>query len=515
MNSGEAIDELQPGHVVAGRYRIVGALGRGGFGAVYEAEHVTLKRLVALKVLLPALAGNAEVVQRFMREARSAASIGHPGIVEVFDLGSDEGVAFLAMEKLEGEELFDRIQREHPLAPNLVARIGMDLADAIATAHEHGIIHRDLKPQNVFLARKGRRRDIVKVLDFGIAKLAEAERADTPLTRTGQIFGTPLYMSPEQLRAAKDLDGRADVYAIGAILYESLAGHPPFSAETYSELVLKVATEEPPPLASLRSDVPPALIAIVQRAMHKDRDQRTESAKALADALEAFLEDPARELAAKPLPTGAPRASQPNPFAETMQSGDHGDATKSGGALLAETPFASSSLRPPAPRRSSVPWLVALVALLAIGGGATAMLIGGGGSSASPPEIVAEAPELAGAARGTAPVEPEVPAAEPDAGVAAPEPVVRDVRFEAKPRQVQVFLGDRLVCETPCEAELEDADTTLEFRRPGYHTEERELSAPLPPSVRIELRRARRATTDQPRPGGATEEPAPPPLRER
>jgi serine/threonine-protein kinase len=166
--------------------------------------------------------------------------------------------------------------------------VGADIADAIAAAHANGIIHRDLKPQNVFLSRRGRQQDVVKVLDFGIAKLAEAERADAPLTRTGQVFGTPMYMPPEQLRGAKDLDARADIYAIGAILYEALAGEPPYTAATFAELVLQIATEPLPSLRQRRPDVPPAFVALVEQALAKERERRPVSARALADALETF-----------------------------------------------------------------------------------------------------------------------------------------------------------------------------------------------------------------------------------
>ena len=163
---------LQPGDVVGGRYIVRGLLGVGGMGAVYEAEHTQLRKMIALKVLLPQLTFDVDATARFFREARTAAAVGHPGIVQVFDLGADEGgLAYLAMEKLEGEELHTRIQRAKPLPAGFTVRVGIELCDAVGAAHDAGVLHRDLKPANVFLSKVGRARDVVKVLDFGIAKL--------------------------------------------------------------------------------------------------------------------------------------------------------------------------------------------------------------------------------------------------------------------------------------------------------------------------------------------------------
>ena len=281
-------------------------------GVVYEAEHVELGRRVALKTLLPEDVDNEVALSRFFQEARSAASIGHPGIVETFDLGQDdEGVVFIAMEMLWGEELGSRIKAEQPLDQAFVIRAGCELADAVAAAHARGIVHRDLKPQNVFLASKGRQRDIVKVLDFGLAKLTESDGTRDSITRSGEIFGTPLYMAPEQLRDAKDVDLRTDVYAIGVILYEALAGVPPFTAETFSEIVLKVACDPPAPLTDFRSDLDPALIAIVDRALAKDRDERFRSTDELRDDLEALL--PSSDA------PRTPRSAPPRPVAVDPQ----------------------------------------------------------------------------------------------------------------------------------------------------------------------------------------------------
>jgi len=284
-----AAEALQPGDVVGGRYIVRGLLGVGGMGAVYEAEHSQLRKMVAVKVLLPQLTFDPDATARFFREARTAAAVGHPGIVQVFDLGTDEsGLAYLAMEKLEGEELHSRIQRAKPIPAGFAVRVGIELCDAVSAAHEAGVLHRDLKPANVFLSKVGRARDVVKVLDFGIAKLQRETAAEDQVTRSGQIMGTPLYMAPEQLRGMKDVDERIDVYAIGAILYETLAGRAPFRASSYAEVVVNVLREEPEDLALQRPDLPSALIDLVKRAMSKDRETRYRSAREVGDALVAL-----------------------------------------------------------------------------------------------------------------------------------------------------------------------------------------------------------------------------------
>jgi serine/threonine-protein kinase len=234
---------------------------------------------------------------RFMGEARAAGGLNHPGIVEVVDLDHDGDVHYIAMERLEGEELLARIERESPLPIRFVARIGADIADAISAAHAHTpkIVHRDLKPQNVILARKGPQRDVVKIVDFGIAKLLEAESLEQSLTRSGEIYGTPLYMSPEQLRNSKEVDERTDIYSIGVMLYQALAGVTPFRGESFSSLVVSITSETPAPLRELRPQIPVALAAVVERAMARDKHDRFPSGAALRDALLPFADERAPE----------------------------------------------------------------------------------------------------------------------------------------------------------------------------------------------------------------------------
>jgi serine/threonine-protein kinase len=278
---------LPAGKILAGKYSIEALLGTGGMGAVYVARNVRTRKTWAIKVLHPEMGGRPVVLQRFLAEAQAAGVIGHPGIVEIIDQDQDGDLHFLVMPRLEGEELAARIARERPLPVKFVARVGADVADAIDAAHRAKIVHRDLKPANVFLASKDGRRDVVQLLDFGIAKLMDDDNAASGITRTRDIYGTPHYMSPEQLKSAKDVDGRTDVYAIGVILYEALAGRRPYDAESLTELIVHIMTDEPAPLDELRPDVPAGMVAIVKRAMARDRAVRFPTAAALRDALRA------------------------------------------------------------------------------------------------------------------------------------------------------------------------------------------------------------------------------------
>ncbi|NMC70249.1 MAG: protein kinase, partial [Myxococcales bacterium] len=277
-DSHEGVPRPDPrlGMVLAGRYRIVRRIGEGGMGVVYEAEHVELGKPVALKVLREDFTQKQDLVERFKQEARSAASIGHENIIDVSDFGTTEdGGIFFAMELLRGEDLADVLQREVRLPLERAARIVAQMCRALHAAHQKGIIHRDLKPENVFLVRKDDRRDIVKVLDFGIAKMTTLDAEGRRLTKTGVIFGTPEYMAPEQARG-QTLDLRVDVYATGVMLYEMLAGQVPFTGESFMAILTQHLFSEVKPLSQVAPDVavPAAVESVIYKAMAKDRDER-------------------------------------------------------------------------------------------------------------------------------------------------------------------------------------------------------------------------------------------------
>jgi len=257
-----------------GNYRVASELGAGGMGAVYLAEHSLIGRKVAVKVLLPELSHNEELVSRFFNEARSTATIRHPGLVDVFDFGYlPDGSAYLVMEYLEGETLARLMAREDVLTLPMIWTIGRQIASAVFAAHEHGIVHRDIKPDNVFLLpdpeqSRGLR---VKVLDFGIAKLTgDAIPATGAKTRTGTVMGTPTYMSPEQCRGAGEVDLRSDVYSLGCVLYEMACGQPPFVREGLGELIAAHITEPPPLPSALEPSLSPHLEGLILEMLSKD-----------------------------------------------------------------------------------------------------------------------------------------------------------------------------------------------------------------------------------------------------
>jgi serine/threonine protein kinase len=268
---------------VIGRYRIIGKLSTGGMAEVYAARHELMHRYAAVKLLLPAMSARGDIVRRFFQEAQAAASIEHPGIVQVFDVGhTPGGRAYLVMEMLAGEPLSRRLQRQGALSLEATLILMRQLAGAIEAAHQRGIIHRDLKPDNLFLVPdpempQGER---VKVLDFGLAKLLEVSSLATELTAQGAVFGTPSYMAPEQCLSAANVDGRADIYSIGCIFYTCLCGQPPFSGGGIAALMAHIG-EQPVPPRQRAPAIPPAIDALILRLLEKDPDRRLPSCAAL------------------------------------------------------------------------------------------------------------------------------------------------------------------------------------------------------------------------------------------
>jgi serine/threonine-protein kinase len=260
-----------PGALVAGRYRIEEALSRGGMGAVFIARHDQTGRRFALKLMSQDLAGDAEAEARFMREARLASSLDHPAIIEVYDVGRHEGFPYMVMRLLEGESLGTRLKRGKVPPHEAVVLLGPVL-EGIAAAHGRGIVHRDLKPDNIYLSAEDGS-VAPKILDFGISKLIDGSTSQK-LTRTGVTMGTPLYMSPEQVRGERDIDGRTDVYSMGVILYQMLTGTLPFQGNTYADLVLKIVSGDAPRLRERDASLPAAFEQIVHCAIATQRDER-------------------------------------------------------------------------------------------------------------------------------------------------------------------------------------------------------------------------------------------------
>ena len=308
-----ADDANEHGAQKIGGYRVIKKIGEGGMGKVYIAEHELLGKKVAIKVLLPEHSQNPELVQRFFNEARAATRINHPGIVEIYDFGHDQdGSAYIVMEALRGESLGARLERERVLSPEATVRLVKHLAGALGEAHRQGIIHRDLKPDNIFVVPDpdvpgGER---TKILDFGIAKLAEGTSAGVK-TRAGVVIGTPTYMAPEQFRGAGEVDHRADIYALGAVVYEMLTGRPPFVADGLVGLMQMHMFEAPPPPRGLVPAISPALEQVVLRALAKRPEDRQATVEELATELAAAVGG--AEVPVTAAPAGAKTIVQPPP----------------------------------------------------------------------------------------------------------------------------------------------------------------------------------------------------------
>ncbi|HTQ47195.1 MAG TPA: protein kinase [Polyangiaceae bacterium] len=286
---------MQIGALVAGKYRIVKELGAGGMGSVWQAVHTVTERDFAIKFLHASCASSQSLLARFFQEAKVSGKLRHPSVIEIFDVGTASelgGAPYLVMELLDGASLDILVRRIGALPPRMVLESIADSARALALAHDKGIVHRDLKPANIFLHRPGTGAIVPKVLDFGISKIASASgtsggpEVSSGLTQTGAVLGSPLYMSPEQAASDKTIDGRSDIHALGVVLWECLVGSPPFSADTYNNLVVQIITGERPRMSETLPTVPGGVAAVVERAMARRREDRFQTATELADALD-------------------------------------------------------------------------------------------------------------------------------------------------------------------------------------------------------------------------------------
>lgn len=301
------------GRMIAGRFRLLDKLGEGGMGEVYRAEQLPMGRHVALKVLRQALAEDHRQVERFKREAQAVSQLSHPNTIVVHDFGQDaDGTLFLAMELLEGQPLAELVEGGQVLPPVRAASIMNQVCASLAEAHSGGMVHRDLKPENIFITRKGHTNDFVKVLDFGIAKVTHGVKGDRleTLTHAGAIFGTPQYMAPEQIKG-EEIDARADVYALGVMLYQLISGQLPFEAGTVVEMLTKHLSAQPAPIhrdaASLEDrEAYARLEAIALRALSKDPSQRQPSARAFGEDLMAAMPNAVMNPLTGILPTAQP-----------------------------------------------------------------------------------------------------------------------------------------------------------------------------------------------------------------
>jgi serine/threonine-protein kinase len=290
-------DDVRKGDLLAGKYRVERTLGRGGMGIVYLAKHVELDKHVAVKLMLPEATKSEESVARFVREARAAAKILSQHVVRVSDVGMHEGTRpYMAMEYLQGSDLHQLLAERKRLPLADTAEYLLQALEALAEAHALGIVHRDLKPENLFVTQRPHDTPIVKVLDFGISKIASGELLPaSPLTNVSALVGSPLYMSPEQMKASKDVDQRADIWALGIILHELLTGEVPFKGETLPELCAVIVLEADPPRArDWVPELPAAIDDVIARCLARNVEARFADAAELACALAPFAPERAR-----------------------------------------------------------------------------------------------------------------------------------------------------------------------------------------------------------------------------
>ncbi len=382
MSQTVVSSQLVPGAKFLDKYLVDRLLGEGGMGIVFAATHVELQDRVAIKLLRPEATGNSEIVTRFLREARAAAKLRSENVVRVYDVGRlDSGEPYMVMELLDGNDL-----ASGPLGPALPVDEAVDYViqacDAMIVAHELGMVHRDLKPANLFLTVDRHGVPVVKVLDFGISKLKQSGPLDGALTHESAVMGSPLYMSPEQVRSAKTVDARADIWSLGTILYELITGRTPFEGETLGAILSAVAVDTPPPMASLRPDVPPGLEAIVTSCLEKDPAHRFQTAADLQTALLPFgsLRSQAKmalrgsvmpptQVVVSSAPPGplVSGSSLPPPPAVAQTNTTWAD-TASGSRPAAQAP-------PQSGKRRSGMGVLAAVAILLVGGGGLAVWI--------------------------------------------------------------------------------------------------------------------------------------------
>ena len=424
------------GEILAGKYRVERVLGVGAMGVVIAATHVDLHELRAIKMMLPSMLGDTEGVERFLREARAVSKLRSRHVAAVYDVGRfDTGAPFIVMEHLEGSDLKSVLNQRGVLSPEDAAAYVSEACEALSEAHAAGIIHRDIKPANLFLATRAGYAPTIKLLDFGIAKMASAEGAPAAMemTRTNEILGTPLYMSPEQMRSMRNADARSDVWSLGVILYRAVTGKVPFTGETMTEVCIAVLGDTPALPSALRPDLPPGFDAVILGCLEKDPARRIASAAALATALAPFVSASARaplsSVATAPalpavasagdMTTAATLVWKPGVAAEGRdQTSSRASWSQTG------TGAATRALRP------KIPWVIGGV----VAASALALVAGWrlfGGASAPAPAASAE---LAAPPPGDTGAAPRAPASTAPivAAPSAPPPIVAPLEPSAK-----------------------------------------------------------------------------------
>jgi eukaryotic-like serine/threonine-protein kinase len=521
---------LGPGTIVAEKYRLERVLGRGGMGMVIEAKHVRLGTRVALKFLHRSILGNETVPERFLREARATAALRSEHVCRVFDVGEFDGTPYLVMELLEGTDLEKVLRREVRLPPQLACNYLIQACAGVSEAHAAQIVHRDLKPGNLFLVNRPDGGQLLKVLDFGIAKAPQ--ETELGLTGTNAILGSPAYMSLEQLRSSRLVDTRSDIWSLGVILYELVAGRRPFNGEGIADLALRIAMETTPKLpedltfpeitapgvtsskvtSGKGARVREALDAIITKCLDRDPERRYQSVAELALALAPFAEDPERRIASS-LGRASSRPGElvlPDEVSLRDAVPDLATTMQTAGAI--ENPTAGKK---PRGRKGKI----ALAATLA-GGIAVAVVMmraepasearattAAAASAVAP----ASAPATAEAQPSTSPTPPapapppvtavatpppapavahSAPAAPPQADQAASAPAMITLRFTVEPASAAIEIDGMFVPTRQVTVRKDDVAHRLRISAPGFTAQEREVLFDDSQKLVIQLRRA-------------------------
>jgi eukaryotic-like serine/threonine-protein kinase len=462
-----------------GNYEVTSRLGMGGMGAVYLARHTMLGRPAAVKVLRPELSNNRDLVQRFFNEARAATAIRHPGIVEIYDFGIlPSGDAYIIMEFLEGESLGARLKRVERMPSSQALVLVRQIAGALHAAHQQKIVHRDLKPDNIFLVRdpeiSGGER--IKLLDFGIAKLGANVGASSG-TLTGELIGTPAYMAPEQCRGAGDVDGRADLYALGCIFYDLLCGRPPFLADGAGDFIAHHLYFAPDPPSLHEPSLPVAVDQLVMWLLKKDPLDRPATAADLIAALD--------QLSA--VPPGGDFAFAARDSA-TQRPGTTDPTTLSGLGSHSTIPEARSAVSAGPRLRWGI--FVGAGGVLLLGGG---LLWMGGDDRREPrPPLPATATNETAApevAPSPPPPPPELPALEPPVISSTPDTI--SVAVDSEPSGAEIWFNGKEIGSTPFVAQEPSgsADRSYIVRKDGFAEEEVTFAGDVGGTQRVKLRK--------------------------
>jgi len=472
------------GRVLDGKYELTRVLGVGGMGVVYEAHHRLIDRRFALKLLRAEYAKEENTVRRFEREATTTAAIGHENIVGVTDMGvTEQGELFIVMELLEGTSLAEVLRMEGAVSRGWACHVACQILRGLQVVHEHGIVHRDLKPGNIIILGGAAAGGVVKLVDFGIAKVKASEEGLTRgLTRTGELLGTPWYMSPEQARGETGITGASDIYSVGVILYQMLAGALPFDGSSYVEVLMRIITEEPAPPSRLRPGIDPSLEEAVLTAMDREPARRFRDPASFYRRI-APLADP-----------GAPANRDrdfpvvSSPIEAAGQEAAAGDREDLGGPrmtapleLVARPDRAASRRR--APRRA----IAGVAAALAIVAGVTCLLFFGRGGSgdAGPDPPTAPASSVSS---GTAPI-PEEPRNPAPVDAGPPLPREATLRLRVRPAEATVAVdGNRVQgIDGVFDIRADGLGHKLEVTAPGHAAHSRIFMAAPDASLEIAL----------------------------